>query len=316
MPGRPSDETPAAWRVAQNLRPLAAKLICVRRIFFLLLLLPYAVPVKSQPATGPETGNAPPAQAQALVVQTLANELRAAQDTSHPLRYLLRKISPRVTTTKEIYETSDGDVARLVAINDKPLSPTDQQTEAARLQVLLNDPGKQRRRKQAEDADAGRALKVLRALPIAFVYQYAGSGQGPAGEVEKFTFRPDPNFSPSDLETQVLPAMTGEIWIDAAHERVVRLEGHVQQDVDFGWGILGRLNKGGWIVIEQADVGPDMGPNVGIGQWRTVHFQMQMSGRVVLKTRTFDTTEEETRFAPLPVGLGYQKAIAMLRAGQ
>ena len=126
--------------------------------------------------------------------------------------------------------------------------------------------------------------------------------------VEKFTFRPDPNFSPSDLETQVLPAMTGEIWIDAAQERVVRLEGHVQHDVDFGWGILGRLNKGGWIVIEQAEVGE--------GQWRTVRFQMAMSGRVVFKSRIFDTTEEESRFAPLPVGLGYQKAIAMMRGSR
>ena len=41
--------------------------------------------------------------------------------------------------------------------------------------------------------------------------------------------------------------MIGEIWIDPVHQRVVRLEGHLQQDVDFGWGILGRLNKGGWI---------------------------------------------------------------------
>ncbi len=299
------------------------KLIIVRRFFFLLLLLLSAAPVNSQQVTGngqpasrppaPRTGDTlPPAQAQALVVRTLANELRAAQDTSHPLRYELRKSSPRLTTTKEIYETRDGDVARLVAIDDKPLSAADQQTEEARLDALASDPGKQRRRKQAEDTDTGRALKVLRALPNAFVYQYAGSGQGPTGMVEKFIFRPAPNFSPPDLETQVLPAMTGEMWIDAAHERVVRLEAHVQQDVDFGWGILGRLNKGGWIVIEQADVGPDM----GIGQWRTVRFQMQMSGRVVLKSRTFDTTEEETRFAPLPVGLGYQKAIEMLRAGQ
>ena len=187
--------------------------------------------------------------------RALANELRAAQDASHPMRYRLRKTSPRLTTTKEIYETRDGDVARLIAINDKPLSAADEQKEEARLDALLGDPGKQRRRKQAEDDDAGRALKVLRALPNAFLYQYAGSGQGPAGKVEKFTFRPNPDFSPPDLETQVLTEMAGEIWIDAAHERVVRLEGHLQQDVDFGWGILGRLNKGGWIVIEQADVG-------------------------------------------------------------
>ncbi len=56
------------------------------------------------------------------MARALANELRAAQDTSHPMRYQLRKTSPRLTTTKEIYETRDGDVARLVAINDKPLS--------------------------------------------------------------------------------------------------------------------------------------------------------------------------------------------------
>ena len=75
--------------------------------------------------------------------------------------------------------------------------------------------------------------------------------------------------------------------------------------MDFGWGILGRLNKGGWIVIEQADVGG--------GQWRTVRFQMQMSGRVVFKTRVFDTAEEQTNYAPLPQGMGYQKAIEILR---
>jgi len=100
--------------------------------------------------------------------------------------------------------------------------------------------------------------------------------------------------------------MAGEMWIDPVHLRVVRLEGHLQQDVDFGWGILGRLNKGGWIVIEQA--------NVGGGQWRTTHFQMAMSGRVVWKTRVFDTTEDETGYEPVPVRLGYQKAIEMLRA--
>jgi hypothetical protein len=249
-----------------------------------------------------------PAQAQALVVRALANELKAAQDTNHPLRFQLRKASPRLTTTKEIYETKDGEVARLVAVNDQPLSPADEQKEEARLDALASDPGKQRRRKQAEDTDAGRALKVLRALPSAFVYEYAGSGVGPTGKVEKFTFRPDRNFSPPDLETQILTEMKGEIWIDGEHERVVRLEGHLRQDVDFGWGILGRLNKGGWIVIEQAEVAGD--------QWRTVRLQMAMSGRVVFKNRTFDTTEEESGFAPLPVGLGYQKAIAMLRQGQ
>lgn len=245
---------------------------------------------------------------QALLDRALANELNAAQDASHPMRYQLRKSSPRLTTTKEIFETEEGDVARLMAINDKPLSPAAEANEEARLKALHGDPGKQRRRKQAEDDDAGRVLKVLRALPSAFLYQDAGPGEGPTGKVEKFTFRPNPKFEPLDLETEALPAMTGEIWIDPVHVRVARLEAHLQQDVNFGWGILGRLNKGGWIVIEQADVGG--------GQWRTVRFEMRMSGRVVFKNRVFDTTEVQSDYAPLPLGMGYRKAIEMLLGGQ
>jgi len=241
-----------------------------------------------------------------LLKRALVVELASMQDTQHPMRYRLRKSSPRLSTTKEIFETSDGAVARLVAINDHPLSTTDEQKEQARLSGLLTDPSRQRHRKQAEAEDTGRVMKVIRALPYAFIYQSAGAVEGPSGKVEKFTFRPNPSFDPPDLETEALTAMTGEIWVDAAQGRIAKLEGHLQQDVDFGCGILGRLNKGGWIVIEQADVGNH--------QWRIVHFQMVMSGRLVFKTRTFDTVEDETQFVPVPVGSGYVQAIQTLRS--
>lgn len=246
-------------------------------------------------------------QGQALVLRALANELRAARDTSHPMRYQLEKSSPRLTTTKAIVETKDGAVARLLSINGNPLSPADDRKEQARLNTLVADPDLQRHRKQSEDTDTGRALKVLRALPQAFLYQYAGPADVPAGRAEAFTFKPNPAFNPPDLETEVLTAMSGEIWIDAAHERVSRLEGHLNENVDFGWGVLGELYKGGWIVIDQADVGG--------GQWRTVRFKMQMSGRVFFRTRVFDTTEEETGFEPAPTGMGYVQAIQMLLGG-
>jgi hypothetical protein len=283
----------------------------VYRLIARLLLIPLLVlwvnPVLAQTSSGRGVA-APPLTGQALVEGALANELSAAEDVSHPMRYQLRKTNPRGITTKEIMETRDGEVARLIAINDQPLSSADEATEDARLNALLGDPAKQRRRKQAEDDDTGRALNVLRALPSAFLYRDAGPGEGPTGKVEKFAFRPNPAFTSTDLETEVLPAMAGEIWIDPVHLRVARLDAHLQQDVDFGWGILGRLNKGGWIVIEQADVAG--------GQWRTVRFQMQMSGRVVFKNRVFDTTEVQTNYAPLPAGMSYEKAIEILLSGK
>ena len=243
-----------------------------------------------------------------LVQRALTNELQAASDTQHPMRYRLKKSSPRLTSIKEICETADGAVALLVSVNDHPLSPADNAREQARLNSLLNDPSKQHHRKQSQDEDTGRALKVLRVLPNAFLYQYAGSGEGPTGPVEKFTFKPNPRFDPPDLETQVLSQMTGELWIDPAAERAIRLEGHLLQDVDFGWGILGRLYKGGSILLEQADIGEH--------QWRVVHFKMVMSGRVIFKTKVFDTTEDEDQYTRIPVGLTYQRGIEMLRASQ
>jgi hypothetical protein len=144
-------------------------------------------------------------------------------------------------------------------------------------------------------------------FPNAFLSPYAGAGAGPAGNVQKFTFKPNPRFSPPDYETEALTALSGELWIDPAQERVVRLEGHLRQDTDYGWGILGKLNKGGWVVIEQADVGGR--------QWRITHVQMQMTLRVLFKTRVVDTVEQISRYAPVPAGLDYRQAIQMLRAG-
>lgn len=271
-----------------------------RIVILLSVLLPSA-------ALATEPGGISPRD-NTLVTRALAAELKAAQDTAHPMQYRLRKSTPRLTSTKQIIETRDGAVARLLLVNDITPSPADRQNDDARLDGLLADPTRQARRKQSELNDTARALKVLRVLPKAFLFQYAGSVSNSSGTIERYTFMPNPKFTPSDLELTVLTAMTGELQIDAAHERVVRLEGHLGQDVDFGWGILGRLNKGGWLVIEQGEVGD--------GLWRIVRIRLEMSGRVFIKTRSFDTAEEQSQFAQVPADLTYQQAIEMLRAGQ
>jgi hypothetical protein len=254
-----------------------------------------------------------PAQAQALVQRALATESLAAQDlshVSHPMRYQLRKTSPRLTSTKEIVETRDGFVARLLSINDQPLSPASEQQEQARLQALLDNPGLQQHRKQTEDSDTSRALKVLRALPNAFLYEFEGTGAGAAGPgaartVEKFSFKPNPQFDPPDFETGVLTAMAGEIWIDPVQERVVRLAGSLQKDKEIAFG-LAELDKGGRIEIDQADVGGH--------QWRIVHLKLVMNSRVLFKSKPSNSVQECSQFVPLPADLTYRQAIEMLRS--
>lgn len=259
-------------------------------------------------ALAAQPASLPPEQAHALVDRALATELRLATDPAHPMRYWLHKKTPRLTTTKEIAETRDGDVARLVSLFDHPLSAEDEQHEQERLTELAADPARQRHRKQSEANDEGMVLKLLSMLPRAFLYQYEGVADGPQGKAQHYRFRPNPGFSPPDMETQALTSLTGELWIDAAAERVVRLEGHLQQDTNYGWGMLGKLDKGGWVVLEQADIGNH--------QWRIVRFQMRMDLRILFKTKNIDTVEEMSGYQPLPPGLDYRQAIQLLRTGR
>ena len=196
---------------------MAARLYPVRSLFPRLLLLGASAAIAQNAPSTPQA--LPPAQALALQQRALASELRNARDIGHPMRYRLRKSSPRLASSKEIVETRDGDVARLVSLFDKPLSPDDEQKEQARLGALLSDPGRQQHRKQGEERDTAIVLKLLRLLPQAFLYEYAGV----SGNLTRFTFRPNPAFSPPDFETKALTAMTGELSIDIPRERVARL---------------------------------------------------------------------------------------------
>ena len=274
------------------------------RFFSVLLLLMVSTLLQSVPARAamlaqPLTS----AQSQALIQRTLATEVRLAQDPAHPMRFLLHKSSPNLTTTKRIIETRDGAVARLISVFDRPLSPSDEQKEEQRLNDLYNDPGRQNHRKHSEDADASIVLKLLRMLPSAFLYEDAGPGSRPG--IERFRFRPNPNFNPPDLESQSLNALNGELWIDTTQERVTHLEGHLQRDTSYGWGVLGRLDKGGWVILEQAEVAPH--------QWRIVRLQLKMNLRILWKNKIFDTTEEMSSYAPVQPGMDYRQAIRILR---
>jgi hypothetical protein len=271
-----------------------------------VLLAQPAQPPPPQVSTPPAPATLTNDESQALVRRVLHTELEAAQDLTHPMQYRLHKVSPRLATTKLIVETRDGDVARLEAVNGLPLSPVGQQNEETRLQTLLNDPGLQRHRQEREQSDTERARKIMRALPDAFIYTYAGTAATPQGPSYRLSFQPNPRFNPQDLEAQVLKGMAGELWIDVAQQRVTRLEGKRIRDVDYGWGVLGRLDAGGTLLLEQDDIGNH--------QWRITHMVLAMNAKLLFKVVKLDTTLEMSQFSPVTSGIGYQEAVRMLLA--
>jgi hypothetical protein len=245
----------------------------------------------------------------ALVRRALAH--RAEADAHHlPLRYLLHKTEQRhgITrdTTKEIIETKDGGVARLIAIDGKPLPPEADRAELARLDTLAAHPELQEHRHRSEQRDAARIDHLMTLLPEAFLYRVEGVIPCGVSQCYRLSFSPNPRFSPPDLEADVLRGIAGEVWIDRAQERLTRLDAHFTADVDFGFGLLGKLNQGGTVLLEQTDIGNH--------DWEITGLQLNLSGKALMvKSVAVQITEQTSHFSPAPPNLTYRDAIQLLK---
>jgi hypothetical protein len=268
-------------------------------LLLLLTLLTLTSPALSQPNQ--------PQDPAALVRRAIQNREDAAK-THRPLRYLFRKTDDHRDTTKDIIETSQGDVARLIAIDNQPLTAEPNQTELDRLNTLANHPEIQEHRHQREQKDADRVNRLMRLLPDAFLYRDQGISPCPTGKgtCHHLTFSPNPSFEPPDVEANIFRGLAGEIWIDQAQERLTRLDAHVIANVDFGWGILGKLDKGGTIQLEQSDIGNH--------DWELTTLKLNLKGKaLMLKSLNIQLTEQATQFSQVPPGVDFRKAIQLLQ---
>ena len=241
-----------------------------------------------------------------LVRRAIQNREEAAR-VHRPLRYLLRKTDDHRDTTKDIIETDQGNVARLIAVDNQPLIAEANQAELDRLNTLANHPEFQEHRHQREQKDADRVNRLMRLLPDAFLYRDQGTSSCPTGKgtCHHLTFSPNPAFEPPDVEANIFRGLAGEVWIDQAQERLVRLDAHVIANVDFGWGILGKLDKGGTIQLEQSDIGNH--------DWELTTLKLNLKGKaLMLKSLNIKLTEQATHFSQVPPGVDYRKAIQLL----
>jgi hypothetical protein len=286
IPTRPTLVSP---RIASRLSAVIA---------LVLLSLSQALPSAAQTAP---TAAIDPA---ALVRRAIQHRLDAA--TNHrPLEYLLHRIDERRDTTKLIVETADGNVARLVAVNGKPLTPDADHAELDRLNTLASHPELQEHRRKNEQKDADRVTHLLSQLPDAFLYKFEGMVPCPSGQCYRLSFTPNPQFAPPDLESNIFHGIAGEVWVDQAQERLTRLDAHFIADVDFGFGLIGKLNKGGTVLLEQS--------NIGDNDWELTGLNIHVTGKALLvKSFNFQTNEETSHFSQVPHGLHYRDAINLL----
>jgi len=257
----------------------------------------------------PET---PPGE---LVRAAVSNEVAAANDATVKHMFCSRKKTPRGSQTKLYVETNDAMAAMLIAVNDQPLTPQQLQGEADHLAWLTGNPSQLRKKQAREKEDAERTLRIVKALPDAFRYEYAGTensetGLGKMGsQLARLKFVPDPSYSPPSRVEQVLDGMQGYLLIDTTSRRLARIDGTLFRDVSFGWGIIGHLDKGGHFRVQQADVGD--------GTWQITAMSLNITGRILLfKGISMVSDEVFSDFRRMPDDLTFAKGVEMLKAEQ
>jgi len=221
----------------------------------------------------------PPQQPNVLLRQAVANQQLSVKDGYFAWTDRLQK--PRGSVTKLMVSTPQGIISRTMAINDRALSDDERQQDDERINRLL-DPAKMRDKSNKQREDQQHIERLLAALPDAFLCEYA-----PAAHDDQnlhLDCSPDPKFSPANYESQILQGMKSKIVIDREELRISRIEGTLFRDVNFGWGFLGRLNRGGHIEITQARVTGK--------HWGLQRMQLVFDGRiVVVKSLHIEETE-------------------------
>lgn len=242
----------------------------------------------------------PQISANQLVREVVYNELQNHQSHGN-WRYWIESNVHNVSRLEEQVETAEGPVTRLVQSGGQPLTPAIQIQEQARLNDLLSSPRQQAavRRKYADDeAQIGRILALL---PDAFLFNYEGDVNG----CHRLTFRPNPDYPARTIESRIFHAMSGELRIDARFKRLVRLDGHLDENVDFGFGFLGRLYKGGWFRLERTQVSAT--------DWKTERMEVHMIGRaLVFKSIARETSEVRGGFIPVSARMSFAEGLLLL----
>jgi hypothetical protein len=250
-----------------------------------------------------------------LVRTAVANEVAAAHDTSVKHMFLSRKQTAHGSQTRLYAETREAMVAMTIAYNDQPITAQQLQGEEGRLDGIRDHPEQMERKKSQEKEDAERTLRMVKALPDAFLYEYDGTeesapGVGKAGDsLVRLKFRPNPGYVPPSRVEQVLAGMQGFVLVDPEAKRIAKIDATLLRDVSFGWGFFGRLAKGGTFLVEQADVGD--------GTWDTTRMRLGFTGTILLvKSLNISSDETLSDFRRIPADTTFAKGVEMLKAEQ
>jgi hypothetical protein len=250
-----------------------------------LLLTTYVAPAQDVGSNSPLSE-----PARAWAVDAINNEVLVIQHPSSFLRYRYHTVDEKGDQTRDLIETPEGSVARLILRNGHPLTPEEDAAERSRLNAVLQNPSGFARHIKREQENKKMGVKLIHQMPDAFLWSYTpgrpqlSGWDAASGALVVVDFKPNPKWSAPDIESEPLSGVEGRAWIDPHSRRVVHLEATLTHAVNIGWGVVAHLYPGGSAKVDQTNVGGD--------RWIVKHIVEQLTIRALL----FKTVNQHLRF--------------------
>lgn len=230
-------------------------------------------------------------QQPALIEKMAANEVTARQQKQN-FSYLSEERSDRTgghLWKENVVETTDGPLRRLIAIDNRPLTTAEAQTEQRRIDTLVSHPDEFRRLNQAHKDDETRATQLLQLLSNDFTLT-------PSGEVNgclSFHFQSKQDFHPSSYQERVAHEMAGTVSVKEPEARLCTLDATILHPVEFGFGVLGHIDQGGHFSLARKQIDSK--------NWKSDHISVHVSGRILMLkslAQNQDTVRTGIRLVP------------------
>lgn len=230
-------------------------------------------------------------------IQSLKNHERFYQCTH-------QEITPESSQTTVEMDTQAGTVERLIEVDGHPPSKRQCRRNLRHLNRIASSQRMQRSNLKEQQSETARRIQLFEAIPKAFLFEDEGVDKDTG--LTKVRYRPNPDFQATSREGAVLGGLAGTMWVDAADKHIVRIDGHVINEVTFGWGFLAKLYPGGHYQLEQKQInGKD---------WKLSRLDVHLQGTMLLvKKLNVNMTEIYRDYKQMRPDLTVAGAVAYLK---
>ncbi len=253
---------------------------------------------------GPVQAPAQQQDARAFVQTIVNHELEA--DANDHTRWMFRDANKvrGESTVKLVVQTPEGDVSKTIEMNGHSLTPQQQKADEQKMHQFVTDAAVRQKQKQSHQQDDKKAASLTKMLPDAFLWTKTGEN----GDETTLAFKPDPKFNPPTREARVFAAMKGTMVVDTKEKRIKSLQGTLIKNVDFGFGLLGKLQKGGTFEVERQNIAPHV--------WEITTTHIHIHGHALI-FKSIDEQQDETTsdYKPAPESITLADAAEMLNNG-